>query len=710
VIRGWLARKRFQHTTRDLLVLHQQASIIQAQWRLFQTLSVYELQRFAIVFLQSAMRGWLVRRRIAKSCASVMVQSAFRGWRVRRQLVSASRQECASSATLIQSHWKRYQAQSLYELQSFAIVLLQSVFRVFLVQKRLEKRYASALIQSLVRGWLARRQLEQTFAASFLQSMARGWLIRKRLNAQQEEERSIAERRRLHDISIILIQSQWRRFQAQSMYEIQLLAVVVIQSVVRVFLVQKGLEKTFAAALLQSVVRGWLVRMRLEKTFASALIQSVVRGWLARKKFFALRQQATAFVEHKEAAIVLIQASWRRSKAHFLYNSRLRAIVVIQSVVRVFVVLKQLERTFAAALLQSVTRGWLERRQLEKRIAAAFNARRRENSALVIQRQWRMYRAQTMYELQTYAIVFLQSVIRGFQARRAIQTHQLALLVRSVRVMQRWIRSHLNRCKERQSSAATLIQARWRGSIEKEAYKFYQLMLRSVIVVQVAWREYRIKKARNGRTPSASPNRDNIRRQFLFNSSYSLESVVPSSPSSVTVFTSGEYSAVYASSEISAAQRHDTHSTVVAHCDRREPARITLDMSNPKSRLAPILTCFGSDRGLPKNLSTSQDLVEAAATIQEAWRTCIARLSYQRKLTSIKMIQSFIRSAKSFRPNQRVSLIDRKELTPKSSAHDDFKRPFEAFQESCRSPSKAVIQLRRCSLLQSTKAPVLTWF
>jgi hypothetical protein len=143
---------------------------------------------------------------------------------------------------------------------------------------------------------------------------------------------------------------------------------------------------------------------------------------------------------------------------------------------------------------------------------------------------------------------------------------------------------------------------------------------------------------------------------------------------------------------------------------RRESARITLDMSNPKSRLAPILTCFGSVQGSPNSRATSQDLLDAAATIQRAWRASIDRQLYQQKLTAIGALQSFSRRAFSFHSQQQVSAIDFEDLTPTTGAQIAHRRPVHAVQELCRSPSRDVARLRRRSLLQSLRAPVLTWF
>lgn len=852
VARGWLVRKHAQDVSKDRAAIE-----LQACWRRHQAQSMYELQQFAIVVLQSVTRGWSVRRRLERSMAASLLQSVIRGWRVRKRLEHDCMQDTEECAALrIQTLWRTYQARTLYELKVHAAIRLQSVLRVFLVQKRLEKTYAAGMIQSFVRGWLVRARLEQRFAAAYIQSVARGWLQRK------DNDKNILVGHDCRDAAATLIQARWRQYVAQSMYEMQSIAIVVVQSVVRVFLVQKQLERMYAAALVQAVARGWLVRVHLEKTFAAAMLQAIVRGWLARIRVKHLHNQKALISEtfnRQKTSIAVIQNHWRMCVARLRSEKQDTAAVVIQSVVRVFLVQKQLEKVYAAALLQSVTRGWLVRRQLELTFAAVLlqsmirgwlvrvkNEKRGwDSSATLVQRQWRRFQAQSMFELKLFAIQFLQALIRGHQARatakrrvlsctskpsfkasndalgleaitslqalvrggqarskvrfykecvltastsipsmhlhhattrsvfrqtfvsvlllhsfargmrssnltvtddvfeigEGIPTHiqaaqrGRALLLdhhrrlESASVLQAWAKRVMSRraaarttiqtraslrvqaawrrylASKRRDSAATLIQARWRGSIEKEAYEFYKVMVKAATVVQVAWREFMLRRARVRRSLLAlSPSRGHhyVRRQFLFNSSYSLVSVTPSSPSSVTVFTSSDYSVLHASNENSPPQVLSEARPVHASPQpRRKPARVTLDLSNPKSRLAPVLTWFGAP-ARPATTRSTDVAARAAITIQKTWRGHTHRQRYRQKRSATKLIQIAVAGFLLRRRRRQRCTIPRSLSQPTEESGKSHARraPYRAKNEA----------FQRLSFLKSARAPVLTWF
>ena len=256
----------------------------------------------------------------------------------------------------------------------------------------------------------------------------------------------------------ILIQAQWRGVHARLSYRLFLLVVIFVQSTTRQFLAKRLAD-----------------RIRQERQFSATIC--LQRTWRRFQSWSWYRQfQATR----------KIQAMWRRH-VHWIPYQRYKAAQTIQSVwrrmnaVRRFTLLVRITRRIqyrwrhhcqqkAATRIQAMYRGHYYSQRLLQIM-----------SSIMIQAMMRRYLCRRHWKCHV-ATRMIQAYVRGFQHRLALRK-ELA----RIRIQALWrvflVQRTLAKAK-RQTHAAILIQAQWRGYLQCQN----TLQLVSVILLQATMR------------------------------------------------------------------------------------------------------------------------------------------------------------------------------------------------------------------------------
>jgi len=265
-----------------------------------------------------------------------------------------------------------------------------------------------------------------------------------------------------------VIQSTFRRHVAQKQYKLEKQAAIMIESAVRRHQAIAERKVLKAATVIQTTFRRHVAQKqyKLEKQ-AAIMIESAVR-----------RHQAIAERKVLKAATV-IQTTFRRHVAQKQYKLEKQAAIMIESAVRRHQAITERKVLKAATVIQTTFRRHIAQKQykLEKQaavqlqaVARGVQARRAFLSArshiVLLQSLVRMRLAQARRSSQVNAIVTLQSWARTMRERRIYQIklhmHRAAIVVQSA------IRRHLAiRLVEKEDRAATVIQAHWRGFLER---------------------------------------------------------------------------------------------------------------------------------------------------------------------------------------------------------------------------------------------------
>ena len=170
-------------------------------------------------------------------------------------------------------------------------------------------------------------------------------------------------------------------------------------------------------------------------------------------------------------AIVPIQTQARRFFAKRRALAREKALIILQSYVRLWIARKHYVQDFnSIVLLQALVR----RRSLQCSLIY------QHKNASKIERIFRGYQAKLKLEKTVSSIVLLQSFARMRIAREEVR-YRMGLVIQLQSMARRFLIRH------RQSRAAAVIQARWRGYYYHRAYKLSHAQ--KVIMIQCLWRK-----------------------------------------------------------------------------------------------------------------------------------------------------------------------------------------------------------------------------
>lgn len=476
-----------QASVRRWLVLRQidredeAALIIQAAF------ADYLTREYARVLIQANVRRWLVQRRMRKAFAATLIQAQFRRWvleKAYRRLAGAVRiQKCVRGWIAYKKFW----------LQVLAAIQIQAIFRGWLVRDFVEdQHYCATQIQRIYRGYRATMNVYEviykvTLVQSFvrmkiavekatyklafiiqIQSIIRGYSTRKRLITMNQKA--------------VAIQRHWRGYSMRLNYHLDLLDIILVQSLFRRRIAQKEFanlndeHRVRCAIIIQSQWRCYDCTMNYLHYLADVLIlQSAVRRWIASRYVDDLRHQRE-FV------------SARRIQAHvrgFMVrheNKQTKAAVTIQKTWRGFVSYAEYMFTIADIVTaQTQARCWVARRRRKHLLDI-----RESKAATIIQTQWRGATARRTKKTVLQHVIICQSVSRRLIAK--IRFRRNLLERHCAMVIQRFWNSY--RVRQKEKAAATSIQKVSRGFSQRNRYAVVIKEHRASILIQAAWRRF----------------------------------------------------------------------------------------------------------------------------------------------------------------------------------------------------------------------------
>ncbi|KAG8436585.1 hypothetical protein GDO86_007624 [Hymenochirus boettgeri] len=453
--RGWKVRKHIQNK-------HKAAIIIQTKFRSFRLKKIYMTIRTATLTIQRCYCALMLSRlqrteflNVRRS--AITLQAAFRGVKVRKQILLMHK-----SAIVIQSHFRMQSLRVKYQAMRQAAVLIQRQYRALLNVRK------------------ERKHLDLQKATCTLQAAWRGRRVRENLKS-------------LHKAAT-LIQSQYRTIKHQKYYKELREAARKIQSKYRACRkrnqqLHQYLSMRSAALCIQSAFRGMKVRQDLQaKHTAATLIQRQYKCFLERKRFVILRNAA-----------VLIQQKFKL-KVH-TKQERKRYMKLKES----------------AVVLQAAYRGWKERKKMNllcqsaTLIQSTFRMHKEKVSyqamkraSVIIQQQYRTYMLgrseRKMYLKQRRAVIHIQASYRGMKERKKLSIMKKAATK---------IQAHVKMCHYRSQyvkiqCAVRVIQQRFRANklrdVEVTQYCFVK---NAALCIQASFRGWRTRKELKRRNDAA---------------------------------------------------------------------------------------------------------------------------------------------------------------------------------------------------------------
>ncbi|NXI95714.1 ASPM protein, partial [Psophia crepitans] len=577
--RGMIVRKQ-------LSKLNKAAAAIQAAFKSYLVKKDYERLRSAAVVVQRHYRAITHAKRqkqkyLSLKEATVKMQAIYRGVRVRRQI------HCMHQAAIcIQATFKMHCMSIKYQAMRMAAIIIQRQYRAFCLGKVQRKEY-----------------LELKKSIVILQAACRGVKVRRDLKARHQ--------------SAAIIQSYYRMHKQQRDYRTLLLAARRIQQWFRACKerdrhVHNYMVIKSAALRIQAAFRGMKTRRLLRAMSESAeLIQRRFRTFLKRKHFLSIKTAAIA-IQRKYRATKL--AKIQRQK----YLSFLKAAVIIQSAYRGFVVRKKMQQMHqAATVIQAMLR--------MRKTYISYQALRL--ASVIIQQRYRAYRegkrVREIYLKLYNSVLVLQAAYRGMKTRSFLKKrHEAALVIQRNYRMYREYRHY-----RKVQWATQLIQKRYRANnLKKIAVQHYSSLKNAATCIQKAFRNMRARKQRQEMHCAAIVVQKNFKAFREHQRFLSLKAA--------TLVFQRRYRALILS------RRH------------------TLEYLSLRRATIHIQAVY---RGIRVRRSI-EHMHLAASMIQSAYKMYRTRRSYQNKRTAAIVIQNYYRSYIKGK-NQR-----KKYLTMKNSA------------------------------------------
>jgi len=445
-----------------------------------------------IALMQNLFRTCITRRHFLATKRAAMILQ--RQYRLRRILLRC-RSFSPSAAIALQCAWRRIRAQR-------AATLVQAAFRGVLVRSQQARlRVAARIIQASMRSYLVRSRSRTLHDAAII--------IQRRVRGHRAREYALKFKRRRNNSAATLISAVWKGYSVRVLRHRQDRAIIAIQTAYRSYQANCVYENIRASAIrIQALIRGWRQRhqiteeqiaavvlqrywryRRARKQFsqlieATELVQRCSRGYLARRRFQAENHAVLALqsfvrglllrrrlLQIKKAARI-IQVSWRLHRRQRRLKTSYRGVLALQAVAR-----GNAARHAARQRLKAIL--------VIKKIVCSFLYRRKTSrydiAARKMQRAWRLRRARFRWSKALRAVVHLQALVREKKARRLVRNR-----IAAVHRLQSAFRSMTYRRKvQQQRFASVKIQALWRGhhvrcawAVALRGMKYLQALLR----------------------------------------------------------------------------------------------------------------------------------------------------------------------------------------------------------------------------------------
>uniref|UniRef100_A0A8D0RM51 Abnormal spindle-like microcephaly-associated protein homolog n=1 Tax=Sus scrofa TaxID=9823 RepID=A0A8D0RM51_PIG len=497
---------------------------IQRWYRTHKTVSDTRAQflktRAAAISLQSAYRGWKVRKQVRREQqAAVKIQSAFRMAKAQKEFRLFKKAACTiqqhlraraagrrqraeytalrRAAATLQSTWRGRVARRQMRKQHACAVIIQSCYRAYVQRRRWESmKRAACLIQMYYRAYSTARKQHRLYlkiraAVVTLQSAYRGLRVRRDIKEQHK--------------AATTIQSRYRAHQTQKQYATYRASAVLIQRWYRDTKIANCQRKEYltlkkAAVTVQAVYRGVKVRRQVRLMHrAASLIKAIFKMQQARRRYHQMRTAAIVIQRRYRA---YHQGKTQRAR----YLTTLKAVSILQASFRGACVRQSLRKMqTAATLIQAHYRRYRQQTH--------FNTLKKATK--MVQQKYRAVRERNV-QLQRYtrlrhSVIRLQAAFRGMRARRQLKVrHAAAALIQrrfrtlmmrrrflSLRRTAVWIqrkyranvcaKHHLQQFRRLQK-AAIKIQSWYRGWMVR---KKMQEMQRAATLIQATYRMHR---------------------------------------------------------------------------------------------------------------------------------------------------------------------------------------------------------------------------
>ncbi|MGK3747957.1 MAG: hypothetical protein ACI8RD_000247 [Bacillariaceae sp.] len=344
----------------------------------------------------------------------------------------------------LQSYVRRWRCEANFQTHKHSAVLIQKTFRGYRGRQEMKNvHFCATLMQKIVRGYLAAvRAYDTIYYVSRAQALARGFLVRTS-NARREKAASVIQAFCIKSFRphycATKIQSAWRSYSTRVGYEMFVVDVITVQSIVRrraayttVDLIKKSIHsivitrfqavwrgyagrKSLAAKKIQSMCRRQMAKDQYKKVRAVTKIQASFRGFQAYTDFIfvivdvlVVQRMVRQWLAirrtnklRKERAAIVLQSAWRRkqAQANLLYS--LVHIIMVQSVARRY-----------------LSKDEVQGRRLEANVSLAIQ-RRKVEAATTIQKSWRGFWGYSHFIIVQYEITRIQALMRGKLARDA---------------------------------------------------------------------------------------------------------------------------------------------------------------------------------------------------------------------------------------------------------------------------------------------------
>ncbi|XP_074923952.1 abnormal spindle-like microcephaly-associated protein isoform X1 [Chelonoidis abingdonii] len=433
----------------------------------------YSAQRQAIIIIQSAYRGTVIRKIAKQKRAARKIQSFLHMAVHRRKFV-----RLRAAAVTLQTYYLMSKTKLQYMTYRKAVFVLQQHYRSYLAMKHqrvayLRTRKSIIIIQSRIRGFIERRKIQEIKQSTIkIQALFRGFKARQ-LAGKMRAARTI--------------QAWFRRYRARKEYTAVVKATCVIQSYFKSkwqrtwFLKMKASTITIQRRWRETLTARTILLQFLATKEAAVKIQSGYRRYSTRKQ-----------IKKKQQAACLIQAAYRGFKERHTFHQQKAAALVIQKHIRArqegrLECIKYIKTRKAAIKLQAFFRGWLVRKKIldqkrKKRLLCFSAAAYHHLSAIKIQRAFRIHLVLKHAQMQISSVLCIQRWFRArLQQKKSLQDR--LKIIKIQQMVRRWLKQR--------NEAATTIQRAVRKFL---FYKHRRKLKNGIIKFQALWRGYSWRK------------------------------------------------------------------------------------------------------------------------------------------------------------------------------------------------------------------------